>query len=267
MKLIGFFTMTKLVGILNCTNNSFSDGNLYNRLDSALQHHDALIKQGADIVDLGAQATSYDASIMPVDEEWRRLEPLLRLVASPNISVDTFNLVNAQRAVDMGVGYINDVSGGKDPKMLKLIADNPHVQYICMFSLVLPADKEIRIKRYNEVMEWAQRQVQNCLEAGIKRQQLIIDPGIGFSTGADNSFLVIKNIAEFKKLGVQVMIGHSRKSFFNMLASHSLSPKERDIETLAASLYMHQKGVDYLRVHNVDMHKRAFNVFAHLNKK
>ena len=135
-----------------------------------------------------------------------------------------------------------------------------------MFSLILPAHNEVRIKSYGEVLNWAEKQIDICLKAGIRPHQLILDPGIGFSTGADNSFLVIKNVEELKKLGFPIMIGHSRKSFFNMLASSSLPPIERDIETVAASIYMFQKDVDYLRVHNVEMHKRSLNVFRYLSK-
>jgi dihydropteroate synthase len=258
--------MTKLVGILNYTENSFSDGRKFNKLENALEHLEKLINDGADIIDIGAQSTSYNAPLMGHQQEWEKLEPLLRLVASPQISVDTFNFETAAKAIRMGVGYINDVNGGKDKNMLNLLADNPHVKYICMFSLVLPAHNEVRIKSYGEVLTWAEKQIDVCLNAGIRPHQLILDPGIGFSTGADNSFLVIKNVAELKKFGFPVMIGHSRKSFFNMLSSSNFPPAERDIETVAASIYMFQKEVDYLRIHNVEMHKRSLSVFRYLSK-
>ena len=255
--------MTKLVGIVNFTPNSFSDGGQLKTASAVLTRIDDLFSQGADLVDLGVQSTAYGAEILSVEAEKAKLATILPEI-NPKylnlISIDTFNYLNIKYAIDLGLVYINDVSGGKDLKILDIIAKNPHVKYICMYSLTLPAKQNIRVAHYSEIITWAKNKIAECLSYGIQATQIIIDPGIGFVTNAEQSYQVIKNISAFKQLGVELYVGHSRKSFF---ATHTTTPpKERDIETLAASIYMLQNGVDYLRIHNVTMHKRAFNVFA-----
>ena len=254
--------MSKIIGILNYTSNSFSDGGRYNHITAAKDRIQEMLEEGVDIIDIGAMSTSYERKLLSEQEEWKKLSEILTKCANSNISVDTFYSENARKSMALGVGYINDVSGGKDPLMLEVIASNPNVKYIVMYSLILPANKNVRVKNIEEIYEWAEKKIDECIKYGIQRNQIIIDPGIGFSTNAKQSFALIKNIATYKNLNVQICVGHSRKSFFEMLTKHT--PQERDIETLAASLYMLIQGVDYLRVHNVSLHQRAFKVFQSL---
>ncbi len=252
-------SVTKILGILNFTLNSFSDGGNFFALDKGLKQIRKLFANGADIVDIGAAATSYGAKILSHEEEWQRLQPLLSQCASDKISIDTYSYQTAQKAIDIGVGFINDVSGGKDEKMLEVIGAAPHIKYICMYSLVLPADRDTKVEDISQIFDWSIKKIEQAESFGIKKERFILDPGIGFVTNAEQSFEVIRQVEEFKKLGVKICIGHSRKSFFNTI--HNASPEERDIETLATSLYMFIKKVDYLRVHNVEWHTRAFRAF------
>jgi dihydropteroate synthase len=254
--------MTKIVGILNVTENSFSDGGRYNKEDVAIRRVIELFDQGADIVDIGAQSTSYGAEIMPYEDEWDLLSNILENCANTNISVDTYNYQTAAKAIYKGVGMINDVSGGHSDDMLRLMADNANVKYVAMFSLVLPADKGIRVAAVEEVYSWCEYIISRCRRFGIKKDQLILDPGIGFSTNPEQSLAVIKHVGKLKKHGYPIMIGHSRKSFLEKVTDYP--PAERDIETLAASIFMNMNEVDYVRVHNVDWHNRAFNVITAL---
>ena len=254
--------MTKIIGILNYTANSFSDGGDYNRLDSAIERIKRLFQQGADIVDIGASATSYGAKLSSEVEEWRRLSPLLNKIDLKNVSIDTYHHSTMKNAIDLGVLYINDVSGGKDKRILELISAHPDVNYICMYSLCLPADKSVRIKSVNEIYDWAGNKIDECKKYGILNERIIIDPGIGFTTNAEQSFEVLKNVKRLQGFGVKICIGHSRKSFLESMTNYP--PQERDIETVATSLYMLLKNVDYVRVHNVEMHQRAFKVFNNL---
>ena len=253
--------MTKIIGILNYTKNSFSDGSRYSNIDAALAGIDDLFQQGADLVDIGVCATSYGAKLRTEKEEWTDLQPLLAKRCL-DISIDTYHYETMKRAIDVGVNYINDVSGGKESRILDLIAANSHVNYICMHSLVLPADKTVRVKSINEIFDWAYDKIQECERYGIQNERITIDPGLGFVTNAGQSLELIKSIEQLQKLGAKICVGHSRKSFFEAMTDRP--PQERDIETLAASLYMLSKKVDYVRVHNVEMHKRAFKVFANL---
>ncbi|WPX96833.1 dihydropteroate synthase [Candidatus Bandiella euplotis] len=254
--------MTKIIGILNYNANSFSDGGMYNRVDTAIAKMESLFQQGADIVDIGASATSYGANLLSEDQEIKILACLLNQIDCKNISIDTYHYSTMKYAIDLGVSYINDVTGGKDKRILELMAANPQVNYICMYSLVLPADRDIRIKSVDEIYNWIANKIAECIKYGILNERIIIDPGIGFVTNVNQSLEVIRNVEELKKFGVKICIGHSRKSFFGAMTNQP--PQDRDIETTAASVYMLSKKVDYVRVHNVEMHKRAFKVFANL---
>lgn len=254
--------MSKICAILNYTSNSFSEGGIYNDLELALKRCQELWEQGADIIDIGAQATSYGALQEGQEKEWQQLAPFLNSLGNlKRISIDSYHYPTIKQALELGVGFINDVSGGKDEKILDAIANHPQVKYICMFSLCLPADKKVRIKDVSEVYAWCEHRVKKLASYNIKPEQIVLDPGIGFSTNPEQSYQIIKHCELLKAYGVEVMVGHSRKSFFEEITS--LPPAERDLETVVASLYMYGK-VDYLRVHNVAMHKRAFKAWQAL---
>jgi dihydropteroate synthase len=254
--------VVKLVGILNVTPDSFSDGGSYDNVTKSLQHYHQLIDDGADLIDIGAQSTSYGAKIISSEDEWMRLETLLLAIKDlSKISLDTFNPQTAQKGIIAGVGMINDVAAGTNMDMLQLIADNPQVKYVAMYSKSIPARKDIRAKSLTEILAWCEDIIVKCHDVGIKKDQLILDPGIGFSTDPALSFEVLRRTNELKKFGFPIYIGHSRKSFLEAISN--VVPKERDLETVVASLYLCDK-VDYLRVHNVSMHRRALNVWAEL---
>lgn len=251
--------MTKILGILNFTPNSFSDGGNFFAVDKALKYVRKLFLDGANIIDIGAVATSYGARSVEHEEEWQRLQPLLSQCASDKISIDTYCPETAKKAIELGVGFINDVSGGRDEKMLEAIAASSNVKYICVYSLVLPADRETTARSMDEILEWGAKKIDQIQSFGIDKDRFIFDPGIGFATNAELSFEVIRRVAEFKQLGVPLCIGHSRKFFFNTICH--VSPEEKDIETLSASIYLLTQKVDYIRVHNVEWHVRAFRSF------
>lgn len=255
--------MTKIVGILNLSPNSFSGDGIGNNLSQALDKTMLFFAQGADVVDIGAQSTNYGAKTLSEDEEWAILEPVLKSlkdnVTISKISIDTFNVKNAARAIEYGIGYINDVKGGQNPEMLKLIASHPNIKYICMFSLCIPADKDIRIKDFSEIKIWCEKVIPELLSHGIDKSQIILDPGISFVTNPELSLEAVNRMHELKQFGFPLLAGHSRKSFFEKLTT--LPPHERDIETLMLSLSLKRQGIDYIRVHNVDYHARAFNMW------
>jgi len=254
---------TKLVGVLNYTHDSFSDGGEVYDTDSAVSVYNQLVQAGSEYVDIGAQSTSYGALQNSSEQEWGKLAPLLKALENLNrVSVDTYNYETAKRVVEAGVSMINDVSGGRDVKMLELIASNPQVNYVCMYSLTVPADKSVRIKNCNEIYDWFGQTVTRLTNAGIRNDQIILDPGIGFTTNPKQSFEIIQNAHKLREFGVAVMVGHSRKSYLEDITQ--LTPEERDLETTVASLHMYGK-VDYLRVHNPSMHKRAFTAWHEIN--
>ena len=253
--------MAKLVGILNVTLNSFSDGGKYAVPQDAINRLCTLFEEGADIVDIGAASTTYGAELVTHQDEWKILEPILKCLDKRPISVDTYNYQTAEKAISYGAEIINDVSFGLNDSMLKLVAESK-VKYILMYSLVVPADKNIRVNNINEIEYGFEKKVEACLKYGIALDQLIIDPGIGFGTNPRQSFEVLKNLERFRKFGTEILIGHSRKSFLELISDYP--PQERDLETLTASLYLRTQA-DYLRIHNVNWHRRAFKVAEALN--
>ncbi len=261
--------MAKIVGILNVTHNSFSDGGEYLDLDSSFAQYQKLKLDGADIVDIGAISTAYGADLLDADLEKKRLEPLLNKIKKEYgdlsfISIDTFRPEIAEFCINLGVRMINDVSGGVDHKMLDVISKNSHVLYVCMCSLEVPANKERRIESLEKLYEYAIFITERAIARNVAREQIILDPGIGFVSGPELSIEVIKNIKLFKKIGLPLYVGHSRKSFLVGAKSAKYAYMKKDPETLAASLYMLINGVDYLRVHNVEMHVNAIKVFSEL---
>lgn len=260
--------MTKIIGILNVTPNSFSDGGVHNSVEGATTHYKKLLGDGANFVDVGAQATSYGAKLIEPEEELQILKPVLNSLKATGViqkaSIDTFNHKTAKHAIGEGVSIVNDVCGGKSPAMLELLANSPGVKYVCMFSVSIPARKDLRVDSFQAILDWIGDSVSNMKAHGIREEQIIVDPGIGFATGPALSFETLNKIDELKSFGYPVMIGASRKTFITNIAD--IEPIERDLETTLISCYLRRKGVEYIRVHNVNWHKRAFNMMRQFGK-
>ncbi|HVE44008.1 MAG TPA: dihydropteroate synthase [Gammaproteobacteria bacterium] len=259
------------VGIINLTTDSFSDGGYFIDTTKALEQAAHLLESGATVLDIGAQATSPGAQILTPQEEWERLAPILMGIKtldsfedlSPTISVDTYHPEVAALAIAQGADWINDVGGLDHPEMRALIATHA-VDCVMMHHLSLPADPSHTLAHHENpvpiIYDWAVKRIALAQEAGIKKEKIIFDPGIGFGLTATQSLHVLQQIDEFKKLGVRVMIGHSRKSFLSLFTDKPA--RERDIETLAISLALMKKSVDYIRVHDVDISARSQKVMA-----
>lgn len=254
--------MTKIMGILNVTPDSFSDGGRYLDLKSAIKQLEIMIEQGADVIDIGGQSTRPNAKIIPEDEEWKRLEPILKHIKNNNykieISVDSFNTCIIKKSLDIGIDYINDVNGLQNSEMLKLTAES-RKKVILMHSLTVPADKNIVIPSNINIIKflqkWLKQKIKELQKAGIKKDKIIFDAGIGFGKTSEQSLEIIKNISAFKKFGVEILVGHSEKSFLNLFTDKPAG--QRNVETEIISYLMAKEDVDYLRVHNVDANKRA----------
>lgn len=272
----------QLVGILNVTSNSFSDGGKFIDREQAVTQAIHLINGGAEIVDVGAEATSPHASPLTADEEWQRLLPILvalrdaekqqQFLLQPKISVDTYHPETAQKAIDFGVDWINDVTGLSNPKMREIIAsvaknDVDNVDCVMMHHVSIPASGKHIVARDQDpvkvIYEWGQRQLDVLETMGIKRERIIFDPGIGFGKVPEHSLTLIKHASRFAELGVRLLYGHSRKLYLALFTDKTFA--ERDLETAIISLYLaQQKDIDYLRVHNVELCSRAFKVNAAL---
>lgn len=261
--------MPQLVGILNLTPNSFSDGGKFTDVMSALNHVQQLVESGAEIIDIGAEATGPHVTELDAQSEWQRLEGFLSTLMSeishmlipPKISIDTRHAFTAKKALDLNVNWINDVSGLTDSAMREVIAAH-HCDVVVMHNLGIPVSKSALLPREQNpvslIYSWAEIKLRELEKMGIKRERVIFDVGIGYGTTPEQSLELIKHIHVFRELGTRLLVGHSRKSFLQQFTT--LSPVERDIETVVLSLHLASQQVNYLRVHNVDMNARAFKV-------
>ena len=256
---------TQLVGIINVTPDSFSDGGLCFKPENALLQAKKCVEEGATILDVGAESTTYNAINITPKEEWERLLPILYLIKSnlPNtkISLDIRNPETAQKGLEFGIDFLNDVKGFQDPKMRSLAVD-AGIPIVFMHSLTIPANKAILIPEDQNpvslIYEWGERQIDAFLKAGMKLENLIFDVGIGFGNSPSQAIRLLKNIDVFHALGVKLYLGHSRKSFLNVLTDKHFS--DRDFETAVISGILAKKNIHYLRVHNVAMSKRAIQL-------
>lgn len=261
------------MGILNVTPDSFSDGGEHTTWPSIEPFVRDMVDGGAHIIDVGAESTRPGAQTVPAVEEWERLRPVLeRLrawrgdnVLGPLLSVDTRHHEVAERAMAMGVDIINDVSGLTSPEMRSLARDSD-CTWVAMHNLSVPADRSVTLPEDEDpsaaVEAWLLRQVDEWEKAGLDRQRIIFDPGIGFGKTSLQSLEILRRVERFRAHGLRVLVGHSRKSFMNDFVTHP--PGERDVETIGASLMLCQKRVDVLRVHDVPRHVRAYQAWAHL---
>jgi len=244
--------MTKLVGILNITPDSFSDGGDFFDAIAAIVHLERLWDEGADMVDIGAESTRPGATPLSADEEWERLKPFFATLTPAHVqkplSLDTRHPKNAKRALDKGYQCINDVSGFANNEMIDTLRGY-NAKLVVMHSLSVPADKNIVLDEaldvVQELSKWYHEKEKNLTDAGIARDRIIFDPGIGFGKTAAQSLDILARIGEFKILGVPLYIGHSRKSFLK---------GDRNTATLAWSKKLMQAGADFLRVHDVAAH-------------
>ena len=259
----------KIVGILNLTKNSFSDGGLYYVFEDAVRHLNQMIDDGADIIDLGAESTSPYSNPVSSEEQLEKLEPVLKYINNRNInipiSVDTRSALVAEKVIDLGASIINDVSGfDYDKSMPEVIARND-VKVIIQHSLGTPDVMQIN-PQYDSIvdeiyLDFANNKLKLAEKSGIKKENIIIDVGIGFGKTKEQNFELIKRIEEFKSLNCQIMLGISRKSLLSM---EKASNEEKDIFTVALNALAIERNVDYLRVHNVGLNRKLVNLMQNL---
>ena len=262
---------TKIMGILNVTPDSFSDGGLYNKPEMAVKKLEAMLLAKSDIIDIGAVSTrAYkDKNTFPsVREELDRFKKILPSIApilknsKVEISIDSFNPSTIEYLLDkIPVAIINDQAACSEPQMIDLIK-NTNLKISIMHHLDIPADPSNIIPESLNVVEvvkeWLLKKAEYLISQGIKQEQIILDPGIGFGKSAAQSWQIIKEASAFTSLGYSVLYGHSRKSFLNMITDKSFA--ERDLETAILSKYLADAGVDYLRVHDIEANLRAVRI-------
>ncbi|AYY11395.1 dihydropteroate synthase [Actinobacteria bacterium YIM 96077] len=263
-----------VMGVVNVTPDSFSDGGLWFDASSAVDHGLRLAAQGADLVDVGGESTRPGAKRPPLEEELRRVVPVVREVAAAGVtvSVDTMRSEVAQQALEAGAHLVNDVSGGlADPDILRVVADadvpivlmhwrghSDHMQELAVYDDVV-----------TDVMTELQPRIDAAISAGIAEQRIIIDPGLGFAKTWDHNWTVLARLVEIVNSGFPVLVAASRKTFLGELLAdphtgERREPHQRDAASTALTTTMALDGVWAVRVHEVPANVDAVRVAARL---
>lgn len=258
-----------IMGILNATPDSFSDGGKYNDVDKAVERVLLMAKHGADIIDIGGESTRPGAKKVDADEEIDRTLPILEKLKGKltvPISIDTRKSKVARAACEAGAVIINDISGLVEDEEIALVAKEYNTRLILMHILGTPETMQSNIHYNNLIGDISDFLKSAAIKAegyGIPREKIIIDPGIGFGKTVEDNFSILKNIPALKKLGYPILIGASRKSFIGKTLD--LPVEDRLEGSLAASLYAVIHGADIIRVHDVLPMVRALKIIEKIN--
>jgi len=253
-----------VMGIVNVTPDSFSDGGRYLDATEAIEHGLQLAEEGADILDVGAESTRPGAEPVDIAEEKRRLLPVVEALAGKSgvpVSVDTMKAAVARDAVDAGAQIINDVSAGSDPAMLPLAAE-------CFAPVVLmhmrgeprTMQKDVRYGDVvGEVMSFLEDRARRAIAAGVARDRVMVDPGFGFGKLVEHNLVLLRRLGEFRRLGYPVVAGTSRKGFIGRVLG-DLPVEERLDGTAATVALAVWNGASVVRVHDVRAMRRVVGI-------
>lgn len=255
--------MTKVMGILNITPDSFSDGGSIADIDAAVERGIALRDAGADIVDVGGESTRPGAEPVSPAEELERVLDVVRELAGAGVtvSIDTMHSSTAGAAISAGASIVNDVSGGLgDPEMGRLIAEND-VRYIAMHWRNLDHTNTDYEDVVTEVRFELEQRLAELIIWGVDLDRVIIDPGLGFAKTAEHNWQLLGRLDELKALGQPILIGASRKRFLSPFAAADAPASDRDEATAIVSVLAAADDVWGVRVHNVDETRKALTVW------
>lgn len=252
-----------LIGIVNVTPDSFSDGGRFIDPPAAIAHGQALYQQGADIIDVGGESTRPGAQPVPLELELQRVLPVVEALSRDGIpvSIDTYKSQVALQAVEAGASIINDISGLKfDPKVAEIAAQYS-TGLILMHIKGQPRNMQNNpqyLDLISEISASLQHSAVTALNQGVPRQNIILDPGIGFGKNLDHNLEIIRNLSEFKRLGFPLLVGLSRKTFIGKILGNDID--RRLYGTIGACIAAIENGADILRVHDVLEVKEAVKV-------
>ena len=261
------------MGIVNATPDSFSDGGRFVDRTRIEPHVAAMVEAGVHILDVGGESTRPGATPVDPATEWSRVGPVLeRLIERsagrrlrPLLSLDTRHPEVAEKGLTLGVDIINDVGGLTSPAMVALARDSGG-DWVAMHHVTVPADPEVTLPvdrdPYDGVEQWLRRRMEAWDAQGLDLGRIIFDPGIGFGKNRLQSLRLLRRAGEFRRHGLRVLVGHSRKSFMRSFAGKDEA--DDDLTTLGASLHLCAQGVDIIRVHNVPLHATAWRGWSHL---
>ena len=246
---------TYIMGILNVTPDSFSDGGDFNSVEKALKHAKEMVAEGADMVDIGGESTRPGHTYVDSEEEIRRVVPVIKALReeiSVPMSIDTYKADVAEEALKLGVEMVNDVWGlRRDENMANVVAKYDAEVCIMHNQDGTEYDKDIM----ESIKDFLNESIKMALDAGVKKEKIVLDPGIGFGKTFEQNLEVLRRLGELRDLGYPILLGTSRKSVIGNVLH--LEPKDRVEGTVATTVLGIRDGVDIVRVHDVTENLRA----------
>ena len=260
-----------LMGVLNVTPDSFSDGGEFFGAELAVAHAEKMFDEGAQVIDVGGESTRPGSDPVSPEEELRRVLPVIQgiLSACPDsiVSIDTYRSSIAEAALDAGAKAVNDVTALGDPRMAGLMAERG-CPIILMHMLGEPKSMQ-QDPRYEDVVRevrgFLAERAQQAIRAGVQLENVILDPGIGFGKTLEHNLKLLKRLDSLVGLGFPVLVGVSRKSFLGKITG-SIDPKSRLFGTVAANVLAYERGASLFRVHDVRANKEALAVAAAIRR-
>lgn len=268
---LGAGAKVRVMGILNVTPDSFSDGGRFFSEKAILEQTAVMVAAGADIIDIGGESSRPFAKPVPVEEEMGRVVGAVKSIRkyhSIPISIDTTKAAVAQKALEAGADIINDISALRfDPEMISLVR-RTEAPVVIMHMKGTPADMQVAPFYEDVVVEistFIEERLRWAEERGVERDRFIVDPGIGFGKTVTHNLTILNRLGEFKKIGCPLLVGHSRKAFIGSILGREVD--DRDVATAAISALCALSGASILRVHDVDKTVQAVRMVEAITKE
>ena len=265
-----FKKIPNILGVLNLTPDSFSDGGKFNTKKKGINHAIKLYKEGADLIDVGGESTRPGSKEVNKEDEWNRINDILKsIVKKIPISLDTRKSEIMKNGIKVGVKLINDVSGlSFDPETINILKKYK-IPFVIQHTLGTPENMQKNPKYKNELLDiydFFEEKIKLLRSKGIKHNNIILDPGIGFGKKLKHNMNLIRSVSIFHSLGFPILVGNSRKRFIKDISKKNDS-YTRIGGTISSSLYLMMQGVQILRIHDVNEVMQAIKVFKEIINK
>ena len=266
---LNFQKIPNIMGVLNLTPDSFSDGGKYNNINEGTKHAIQMFKSGANIIDVGGESTRPGSKAINTKQEWNRINKILKVICKKvPVSLDTRKSEIMEKGIKLGEKIINDVSGLNYDLETKNILKKYNTPFIIQHTQGTPENMQIKPTYKNELLEiydFFEQKIKFLRSIGIKHNNIIIDPGIGFGKNLKHNMNLIRNVSIFHSLGFPILVGNSRKKYIKELSGKN-DTKNRTGGTVSSSIYLMMQGVQILRIHEVDEILQGLKVFKELIK-
>ena len=265
---LDFKKIPNILGVLNLTPDSFSDGGKFNSKKKGINHAIHLLNSGANLIDVGGESTRPGSKMIRENLEWQRINKILKLLLKKKIpiSLDTRKSKIMSKGINLGVKLINDVSGLDFDSETLNVLKKYKIPFVIQHSQGVPENMQKNPKYKNELLDiydFFEKKIKLLRSKGIKHDKIILDPGIGFGKNLKHNMSLIRNISIFHSLGFPILVGNSRKKFIKDLSGKNDS-KFRNGGTIASSIYLMTQGVQILRIHDVNETMQGIKIFKNI---